>query len=465
MELWVLFPKTGFPENFRAVRFTNSTLSINSSSNSFQIDELFEDRNFNETQKKVKCRVLISYNEIRDITIQQLSQFMNEIENRKHPQYDIPVLFGSEKITQEVRTPVISNNDEFHEFLSYLYCLYRKIEIKIQQTGFPNILPDLDSQPQSLQQISSNLNTAKLNYKSVNKHDSPAIYAASKKLFFSYIHYIKYSIEHFTNMDEGDHLPGNVEEIKPWLEELNNWTPRKIDIERISWVRCFIVTPSGYEEIIRILQKTPRFKSYELKHDDNTIEPYIMEGNKNILFGFVKMEGAKPGENPDDSTLLELECPKECTQDSRKWICMKCGDYLSIAINIVGWRLLVCSCGSKRYKDELLICHHPTHQKRGHGQKVEEMSSSSASVKKETPRPVVSNDDLIHFIYRQLDQIRIRTEGTTDHRILIAIDYLSNRRIEKLGPALRDLKNMPLERHTLNLIDLYLDATTKSDRL
>ena len=39
-----------------------------------------------------------------------------------------------------------------------------------------------------------------------------------------------------------------------------------------------------------------------------------------------------------------------------RWICIRCGDHILIKENQVGTRLLFSSCGSKKYKDELLIC-------------------------------------------------------------------------------------------------------------
>ena len=190
---------------------------------------LFYSRNFNETQKKVKCRVLINYSEIRDITIQELPQLMDEIENEKHTQYDIPFLPWGRALDQEILRTIISDTDKFTNFLSYLYCLYRKIEIRLEESGYPHILPDLDTEEKSFMKICLNLDKSKEDFKLMNRNDFLRMYPVLKGLFFCYIGYIEYSLEHMTDMDEGDHLPGTADEIKPWLEELNTWSPVKAD--------------------------------------------------------------------------------------------------------------------------------------------------------------------------------------------------------------------------------------------
>ena len=48
-----------------------------------------------------------------------------------------------------------------------------------------------------------------------------------KKLFSCYTDYIKYSVSHTLDMDEGDQLPGTHTEIGPWLKQLNTWFPVK----------------------------------------------------------------------------------------------------------------------------------------------------------------------------------------------------------------------------------------------
>ena len=48
----------------------------------------------------------------------------------------------------------------------------------------------------------------------MNKNNLLEIYPVLKKLFFSYMDYIEYSIAHMHNMDEGNDLPGTVDEIK-----------------------------------------------------------------------------------------------------------------------------------------------------------------------------------------------------------------------------------------------------------
>ena len=177
----------------------------------------------------MRCKVLVSYDETREIILAELVQFMNELREGQHSEYDIPVLFDYEKLNQKVRETVVNSKKEFAQFLSYLYCLYRKIEIKLEKLGYPNILPDLNTDEKSFMKICINLDKAKEEYKSMSREDFLELYPVLKKLFFSYIDYIRYSVEHAHNIDDGDYLPETIEEIKPLLVKLNSWSPTKTD--------------------------------------------------------------------------------------------------------------------------------------------------------------------------------------------------------------------------------------------
>ena len=109
--------------------------------------------------------------------------------------------------------------------------------------------------------------------------------------------------------------------------------------------------------------------------------------------------------------------------------------------------LFFCSCGSKRYRDKLFICHHPSHQQK-----------KSAPVQRRT----FNNSDLLPCIYRQLQRIELKTQGITDNRILTAITYHSYNKTENIQSALRDLKNITLDKNTQHLIDMYLDPNNEN---
>jgi len=333
VELWVLFPKVGFPEK------------------DIEIENLFEKRNFNETQKKVKCKILINYDEIREITLAELSQFINEIEEGKHSQYDIPFRFSYIELNHNIKKTVINNKYGFTEFLSYLYCFYRKIEIKLEKAGYLDILPELNSNEESFMKISINLDKAKEDYKSMNRNSFLEMYPVVKKLFLSYVNYVKYSIEHMSSMDEGDHLPGTIEEIKPLLEKLNVWSPVKVENQWINYINSIIIPP-GYERVTQILRKTNKFKHFQIVIDDETQEPYIKdEYGKKTFFGVANMEGGIKEKTPHDAAVFVSQCPCECNNILRRWICIKCGEFILQKDDAV-----FCCCGSKRYK--LLLCHH-----------------------------------------------------------------------------------------------------------
>ena len=154
-------------------------------------------------------------------------EFTKELDGKKYPQYDIPVYFLYQKLNRKIQCKIINNEKEFIKFLTYLYCVYRKIEIKMGEVGYLSILPDPDYNTNSFMKICINLDKAKEEYKSMRRNDFLEMYPVLKKLFFSYMNYIRYSIEHMHNMDEGDHLPITTEEIKCWLQELNTWSPTR----------------------------------------------------------------------------------------------------------------------------------------------------------------------------------------------------------------------------------------------
>ena len=63
----------------------------------------------------------------------------------------------------------------------------------------------------------------------MNKSNFSEMYPVLKKLFFCYIDYIRYSADHSVDVDEGNYLPGNIEEIKSLFQQLNTWLPLKIN--------------------------------------------------------------------------------------------------------------------------------------------------------------------------------------------------------------------------------------------
>ena len=124
----------------------------------------------------------------------------------------------------------------------------------------------------------------------------------------------------------------------------------------------FIAVPAGFDQVIETLQETTKFKSCLVIKDNEIAEPYIEEENNNRkFFGFVDMKDTWEGENSSNCKLLEITYAQKCSPDIRRWVCMKYGDLVKVTDNSAQVQLLVCSCGSKRYKDTLFICHHPSH--------------------------------------------------------------------------------------------------------
>ena len=89
---------------------------------------------------------------------------------------------------------------------------------------------------------------------------------------------------------------------------------------------------------------------------------------------------------PNDSKIFKLQCPDRCTDQLRIWICDICGDFA-----------LYCSCGSKKYDQRFLKCHHSSHQ----------LNHRLAQI------PDFNNKDLLLNICRLLQIIRNRYERNT----------------------------------------------------
>jgi len=335
----VKFPKAGFSENKEEVL------------------ALFERMDFNELQYNMKLRVLINYDETKETTLPELLGFMREIHYGQHPQYNIPISFDYIIFEQEIQKNVISNEDKFAEFLFYLYCLYRKIGIMLNKIECLDVLPDIDSEINSFEQICSDLEKAKLDYQLMDKINSLEVYLMLKRLLSCYTKYIRYSIDHSEKMDEGNFFPRTCMEIKLWLRISNIGSPEKIDLERFSWVYSFVISPLGYENVIQTLRKTTKFSKSDVEYDNQIAEPCVVIASRRFLFGFIDMKANKYINIPDNASMLEVECPGKCTQDIRRWICTKCGSFVFQKENI-----LYCPCGSKQYKDIFLKCHNPSHQ-------------------------------------------------------------------------------------------------------
>ena len=292
------------------------------------MDTLFDMENWTGTQKKANCRVLINCRETREVTLEELIVFMKELDKGKHFHYDIPIFFKCEMLDQEIQKTVIHNEFQFGIFLSYLYSIYRKIEIKMNQINFPSILPDLDSSEESLDNIRINLNKAKEEYKVMDKNDILKMYPILKNLFFRYMDYITYSINNMNDIDEGRSLPGTFQEIQPCLTLGNRWSA--IQFNSI-WFNCIgpqIQIPPKDEQKKNTSFKEKKVKGSQGVKDNKETKPNVKDKNKkksSPASVFVKED--KKAELPNISTVSESKPSTECP---RKTLYMKCKAFLKI---------------------------------------------------------------------------------------------------------------------------------------
>ena len=296
---------------------------------------------------------MINYDETKEMTLGELMELMERLPKESYFVEYIPIDFEYKKL-KDIQKMTIRNETEFAQYLSYLYCVYRKIEMRMAESRYPYVLPDKMVKPLS-NNIRRSLTDIKEKYKTTSRNNFFKMYYTTKKLFLLYVEHIRNSIYYKADIGESSLLQ-NIYEVKCWLEELNNWYLIKVNRRWISWTRFFIVTPDRYETIVEKLRRTIKFTECPTVINNEIDEPYIEnDANKKLRFGFVNMEGARVKSLPHDLNILELKCPKGCTEDRRRWICTTCGDYVKIE-NTNGWQYLVCYCGQKTYESTLLTC-------------------------------------------------------------------------------------------------------------
>ena len=201
--------------------------------------------------------------------------------------------------------------------------------------------------------------------------------------------------------------------------------------------------PSGYQQVVQTLRKTTKFNDYHVLTDSQTTEPYIREKvDKKVFFGFVNMEGATTDRSSQNSSMLEIECPRECTSSTRRWICTRCGDYVTI----------------KKTKLDPSFCSALVDQrdtKMNYSSVIIQVTDQKTRRKKTL---VFNYNDLLPKIRQELQIIKDRDEGRTDIRIYTAIMYLSGKKNEQeVRDALTNLQGLDLVATTRRMIELYLN--------
>ena len=324
-----------------------------------QVIDLITKETFTDIQKKIKCKVLLNYKSSMEMTLVELVAITKPSGGRKALTTFIPLQFSYEKIKSLNREIRILNEAEFQTFLSYIYYTYRKIEIRMENCGLKNLGP-YDLSEKSFSDIGSTLKRAKKAYTSMNTNDFLHIYPILKILFYSYLHYIKYALDYLNVIDEGKVIPGRIEQFQTWLFQLNEWFVLQYNEKWRSFMEAVIFKSSKHDRIIEKLQRTSKFKTKEVLIEETLTEPLIgtLTNRRGCQFGFVDMSYCEKGIEPD-LPMFELECPQGCSPHSRKWVCMKCGDFVKIKVdgNINGKLYLLCSCGKKSFNPRILKCH------------------------------------------------------------------------------------------------------------
>src|SRR5690606_24694201 len=112
------------------------------------------------------------------------------------------------KLNRQLEGIKINNDAAFTDFVSYVYFVYRKIEKKMIKNGYENILQELESDKNTIADISTQLIEAKKIFNSTDKSDFLKVHSVFKKLFFCYINYMKNPMNNERGINENDFLSG-----------------------------------------------------------------------------------------------------------------------------------------------------------------------------------------------------------------------------------------------------------------
>ena len=159
------------------------------------------------------------------MTLNKVIEFITEVDTGIHDNYSVPIRFDYQRLDHETRKAVVNKENEFGLFLTYLYCVYQRIEMKLKEANYLNILLNNVSKEQSSVKMCALLNKAKEEYRSMDRSNFLKMYPVLKTLFIHYSSYIEYLIKQTDDIDDGENLPGTVDELCFWLEILGNWLP------------------------------------------------------------------------------------------------------------------------------------------------------------------------------------------------------------------------------------------------
>ena len=365
---------------------------------------------------------------------------MTEIKSQESSYPEYPIIANIEKIENDVpkvQKMEIKNEFVFQQFLTYLYSVYRKIEIKLENAGYK--VPESKVKRNSFVKTCLNLQYAKEKFELIKKDlaDFEKVYSTLKNLYYSYLSYLYCCIETNSDIEEGDYLPIEVDELKSLLRNLDSWMPEP----RIKDILSF---PPGFQYVLQKLKSTKRFKNVAYFLDHEISEPILIsESGEKTFFGFLDMSDGDVVEEVKNTVPLFVECPEQCSKVERKWICTCCGNFVSI--KFAGKLILFCPCGSKDYNESLFICYHPSHV-----------------LNSESPEFIYSEkENALDIIRTQLEKCIKREKQSVNERVLLALETMKREIYtvdnEDIKDTLRQLQSIPLDGDTVSLINEYLE--------
>lgn len=310
----------------------------------------------NETQKKIKCRVLINTLTVLEMTMFKLFKYIDDFRNGKFPELEKVVAV---EIKRHKDSPRIIVKDKSTKLLTYLYHLYRRIEIKLEASGYHLHNVELTGTT-SIRKIVNNLQKAESNYKDMDGTNFFKMYPVLKELFWKCVDYLRICIDNNSEIDLDQDLIDRREDIVRFLNKIRNWSPVLINNE---WYETeneeLLIIPIDSNFSFDKITSIKKYTEIGIKMSDTVTEPYLHYHKEiNGYFGFIKMEG--PFDrivNQKDWIDFKESCPLKCSEDKRKWICSHCGDTVrSYGIH------LSCSCGIKLFEKEMLECCNPEHE-------------------------------------------------------------------------------------------------------
>ena len=172
----------------------------------------------------MKCRVLVNYNDIIELTLEELINLVYQIEKKVIRLPEISIWAQISACKNNISKVQITQRKKFQSFLCHLYLAFRKMELKFIAKGCP--VDFLENEELY------NLNDAKERYFFLDETNKIKLYKTLKQLYFSYVYYLEDRIDSRMPIEEGELISGEIMKLQEILVMIDEWNPTEEEINR-----------------------------------------------------------------------------------------------------------------------------------------------------------------------------------------------------------------------------------------